>query len=184
MSAIVKGSLSNIARKNNQSLAESFLNADVIVLLDDSGSMSTNDAPNGMTRKEAADKELKKLQANHPGKIALIAFADYPLFCPHGSVMPCGGSTDMVAALKFIKVADDCGLKLVLVSDGAPNDEQETLKVAATFKTAIQTIYIGREGGRGQDFLDKLANITGGKSFKSEAPGLLGNSTEVLLLSG
>lgn len=184
MSAIVKGSLSNIARKNNQPLAESFLNADVIVLLDDSGSMSVNDAPNGLTRREAADNELKKLQANYPGKIALIAFADYPLFCPNGSVMPCGGSTDMVAALKFIKVADDCGLKLVLVSDGAPNDEDETLRIAATFTSKIDAIYIGRENGSGQHFLDRLMAVTGGKRFEADAPGMLGEGVNRLLLEG
>ena len=52
--AIIPGSLSHMAKRNNQSLAESFLSADIIVLLDDSVSMSTPDAPNGMTRKEAA----------------------------------------------------------------------------------------------------------------------------------
>jgi hypothetical protein len=179
--AIIPGSLSHMAKRNNQSLAESFLSADIIVLLDDSVSMSTPDAPNGMTRKEAAKAELKRLQKQHPGKIALVCFADNVVFCPHGDVQYCGGSTDMVKALQFVKVADDCGLKIILVSDGAPNDERETLKVAATFKSSIQTIYIGREGGSGQDFLNKLAGITGGKSFTSVEPGMLGSGISLLL---
>jgi hypothetical protein len=43
-------------------------------------------------------------------------------------------------------------------------------------------IYIGREGGYGYQFLQHLARLTGGKSFKSEAPGLLANGIETLLL--
>lgn len=184
MSAIVKGSLSNIARKTGKPLAESFLSADLIVLLDDSGSMSVSDAPNGLTRKEAADKELRQLQVNYPGKIALVAFADYPIFCPNGSVMPCGGSTAMADALQFVKVADDCGLKIVLISDGAPNNEDKTLQVATTFTSRIDCIYIGREGGYGQEFLDKLMKVTGGKRFEADAPGMLGDGVNRLLLEG
>lgn len=182
--AIIPGSLSHMAKRNNQSLAESFLSADIIVLLDDSGSMMTPDAPNGMTRKEAAKMELSRLQKQHPGKIALVCFADDVVFCPHGDVQYCGGSTDMAKALQFVKVADDCGLKIILVSDGAPNDEKETLKVAQTFTSRIDCIYIGREGGHGMDFLNKLMSITGGKRYEADAPGMLGAGVESLLLKG
>jgi len=179
--AIIPGSLSHIAKRENQSLAESFLSAEIVILLDDSGSMTTKDAPNDMSRKEAAKAELKRLQKQHPGKIALICFADDVVFCPHGDVQYCGGSTDMAKALQFVKVADDCGLKIILVSDGAPNDERETLKVAATFTSRIDCIYIGREGGSGQEFLDKLMSVTGGKRFEADAPGMLGAGVELLL---
>ena len=184
MSAIVKGSLGDIATKNNQSLAETFLNAEVVILLDNSASMNMNDAPNGMTRKEAAEKELKMLQKNNQGKIALVCFADWPLFSPNGSVVDCGGSTDMAAALKFVKVADDCGLKIVLITDGEPNREAETLQVASTFTSRIDSIFIGREGGSGQAFLNKLMAVTGGKRFESDAPGMLGNGVSRLLIEG
>jgi len=179
--AIIPGSLSHIAKRKNQSLAESFLSADVIVLLDDSGSMSTNDAPNGMSRREAAKRELVRLQKQHPGKIALICFADEVVFCPHGDTVPCGGGTDMAKALGFVKVADDCGIKIILISDGAPNDEQETLQVAATFTSRIDCIFVGREGGSGQEFLDRLMKLTGGKRYKADAPGMLGVGVELLL---
>jgi hypothetical protein len=44
--------------------------------------------------------------------------------------------------------------KIVLVSDGEPDDNaDETLKLAKTFQTAIDVIYIGREGGSGYQFL-------------------------------
>lgn len=179
--AIIPGSLSHMAKRNSQGLAESFLSAKIVVLLDDSGSMSTNDAPNGLSRREAAKRELVRLQKQNPGEIALICFADFPLFCPHGDVIPCGGSTDMAKALEFIKVADDCGLKIVLISDGAPNSEDETLRVATNFKSKIDCIYIGREGGSGQYFLDKLMSITGGKRYEADAPGMLGSGVDLLL---
>lgn len=179
--AIIPGSLSHMAKRQNRSLAESFLSADILVLLDDSGSMSTHDAPNGLSRREAAKQELIRLQKQNPGKIALVCFADNPVFCPHGDVVPCGGSTDMAKALEFAKVADDCGLKIVLISDGAPNSEDETLRVARTYKSRIDCIYIGREGGSGQYFLDELMGITGGKRFEADAPGMLGSGVELLL---
>jgi len=181
---IVRGSLSDIAKKNNQSLAESFLNAEIVILLDNSGSMEINDAPNGMSRQEAAERELKTIQGNFQGKVALVCFADYPVFSPNGKVVSCGGMTDMTAALHKIKVADDCGLKIVLISDGAPDSESSTLQVASTFKSRIDCIYIGREEGSGQAFLDKLMKVTGGKRFESNAPGMLGDGVSRLLLEG
>lgn len=178
----IQGSLSHVARKKNQSLAESFLNAEIVILLDDSVSMGSQDAPNGLTRREMAKKELVRLQKQNPGKIALICFADFPLFSPTGDVIPCGGTTAMAEALKFVKVADDCDLKIVLISDGAPNSEEKTLRVAATFKSRIDCIYIGRENGYGLAFLNKLMEVTGGQRFEADAPGMLGNGVERLLL--
>ena len=37
---LVAGSLYDIAKKNNQSIAETFINCDVVILVDTSGSMS------------------------------------------------------------------------------------------------------------------------------------------------
>ena len=183
--AIVPGSLSAISQQTGASLAESFLLASTILLLDCSGSMETSDAPGSITRKKAAQDALIRLQKDNAGKLALVCFAQYAVFSPTGLPVECGGSTNMAGALKYVQPADDTGTRFILVSDGSPNSEQETLKIATEFKTPIQTVYIGPEldyeGGRA--FLEKLAKATGGKAVKSDAPGLLGDPVEKLLLS-
>lgn len=184
--AIVPGSLGQIAQRDGVSLAETFLNCDGILLVDQSGSMSSCDAPGDQSRYDAADKELARLQREFPGKVAVVAFSSTAVFCPGGVPMRLGGGTDMGEALRFVKVADDAGLKIILISDGEPNSESEALAAARQFKTRIDTIYIGPEddyhGGRA--FLQRLAKATGGQFFKSTAPGLLADGVETLLLKG
>ncbi len=58
--AIVKGSLSSVARQNNQSLAQSFLSCDLLVLVDTSGSMEQPDAPGGQFARQST-AELNQL---------------------------------------------------------------------------------------------------------------------------
>jgi Mg-chelatase subunit ChlD len=179
---IVPGSLSAIAQRDNVGLAESFLNCDVLILLDMSGSMDTHDAPGNRTRADVAREDVIRLQATHKGKIALFCFADYCIFAPGGMPLSCGGSTNMAAALHYVQPADDCGSKIILVSDGMPNDATKTLEIAREFKNRIDTIFCGPEndvdGGRA--FLEKLARATGGQAVTSAAPGALGE--EMLLL--
>lgn len=182
--AIVPGSLSALSQATNQSLAQSFMSADCILLADMSGSMSMHDAPGGKSRYDAAEAEIIRLQKDYPGRIALVSFSDTAVFCPAGIPDRLGGGTDMAKALRFILPADDTGMRLILISDGQPNNAEETLNVARQFKSAIQTIFVGPElditGGR--KFLEKLAQATGGQSLKSAAPGLLGAQVEKLLL--
>jgi len=181
---IVRGSLMAVSQQNNSSLAESFLGADVIVVLDCSGSMDTADSTGGKTRRQVSRDQLIGIQETYPGRIALFCFANYCIFAPGGIPLPCGGSTDMAAALRYIQPADDCGSKIILVSDGMPNDASETLRIAREFKNRIDTLFCGPEsdveGGRA--FLEKLARATGGQAVTSAAPGVL--EKEVLLLMG
>jgi Mg-chelatase subunit ChlD len=183
--AIVIGSLSQIAARNNCSLAESFMSAEVILLTDMSGSMSTCDATGGLSRYQAAENDVIRLQEKYQGKVALISFSDTVQFCPGGKPIRFGGGTDMVKALEYVKIADDTGIKIILISDGLPNNKEATLKIAKTFKSKIDCIFIGSEldyeGGKA--FLEKLATITGGKSVKSDSPGLLMPKVETLMLS-
>lgn len=182
--AIVPGSIAAIAQKNGASLAESFLSASTILILDCSGSMHATDAPGGKSRQETAKEQLIKLQKENAGKLVLVCFADYAVFSPGGIPVECGGSTNMAGALEYVYPADDTGTQIILMSDGGPNDPEKTLAVARKFKTSISCVYIGpendREGGRA--FLEKLARMTGGQSLKTDAPGLLANPVEKLLL--
>jgi Mg-chelatase subunit ChlD len=165
--AIITGSLSAIAQQEGKSIAETFVNADVVIIVDTSGSMDANDAGNGLSRYEKACQELKNLQASLPGKLALLSFSDDVIFCPSGVPFNYQGGTDLTRALKFAKMADVKGMRFIVISDGQPNDEQEALNVAKTFKNRIDTIFVGPEGGSGQAFLRRLAKASGGQGVTS-----------------
>lgn len=183
--AIVPGSQLDKAQKENISLAQSFLSAEIVIVFDNSGSMGSADAPGNQTRRAYAEKQLHHLQGKYPGKVALVCFASSVEYSPGGIVTPVGGSTALHKALEFIKVADDTGLKIIVISDGEPDMEDAALNVAKTFKSKIDCIYCGPEDGTyGRDFLKRLAAATGGQFFKSDAPGQLLEQTETLLLRG
>lgn len=181
---LVPGSLGAIATQNKKSIAESFINADVICLIDVSGSMNTNDSRNNLSRYEVACQELTYLQKNLPGKIAVIGFSDNTEFYPGGIPRLQGGGTDMAKALQFIKVADLPGIKFILISDGEPNNFEATLQIATTFKNHIDVIYVGNESNpRGRDFLQKLAAATRGKSITADRAAELAAGVMKLLSS-
>jgi hypothetical protein len=184
MKAIVQGSLSAVAKKENASLAETFLNVDAILLVDVSGSMDTHDAQGGLSRHEAADRELEALQKQLPGKLAIICFSDYPLFCPSGVTEKLNGSTALDKALEFVKPADGLGIKLIVISDGQPNDAERALKIAKKFKSKIDVVYIGPEVGYdgGRNFLKKLAEVSGGEYIKTKEVAKLADPVKTLLL--
>lgn len=181
--AIVQGSLSAIAQQNNQSIAETFINADCIILVDTSGSMAACDARGGKSRYEVACEELKNLQGSMPGKLAVIAFSDDVLFCPSGVPFDYQGGTDLTKALKFAKVADVTGMKFIVISDGQPENEETAIATARTYKNHIDTIYVGPEGGAGQAFLRKLAKASGGTGVTADRVKELASNVERLLLS-
>lgn len=161
---LVRGSLQDVAISNRQSLAKAFMGAEALVLVDISGSMTALDAQGGRSRFSVASDQLVRLQKEQPGKIAVIPWSSTAYFAPSGLPSePCGG-TDLVRALNFIKPADGCGLKIIVISDGEPNDEQRALNLASQFKSKIDTIYIGPENGYGREFLRKLSQVSGGVS--------------------
>ncbi len=85
--------------------------------------------------------------------------------------------------MKYVQLADGLDIKFILISDGEPNEERATLNLAKQFKSKIHTVYIGPETGSGRKFLERLAEATGGASIKSDAPGLLKDPVERLLLT-
>lgn len=181
---IVKGSLADIAKATGASLAETFLGADVIVLVDTSSSMEAHDAPGGLSRYEAACKELANLQATIPGKVAVISFAGYKgvMFCPNGEPYNLGGGTDLAGALEFAKVADVPDMRFVVISDGQPDSERDALKVARLYQNRIDTIFVGPENETaGRTFLAKLASAKGGQTVTADRVAQLSNKVQYLL---
>jgi len=149
--------------------------------------MAQNDSRGGHSRYDVACDELAQLQASLPGKIAVIAFSNEPVFCPGGVPLYQGGGTDMVKALHFTKIADIPGTQFILISDGEPDNEQETLAVAQTYYNKISTIFVGSEerlsGLVGRDFLNRLAAATGGLGVTADRAKELKSHIEKLLLT-
>jgi Mg-chelatase subunit ChlD len=163
--SIVPGSLTDIARQSGQSLAESFVNAAVIVIVDVSGSMNTRDSRGRRSRYDVALEELRRVQGENPGKVAVLGFSDHTYFHPDGLPTYQGSGTDLAGALRFAKVADVPGMQFVVISDGEPNDEESALHLAAQYQAHIHTIYVGPENGvSARQFLDLLARKSGGQS--------------------
>jgi hypothetical protein len=174
---IVAGSLGAVARKNGTSIATGFMNVKAFVMVDVSGSMMDRDAPGGFTRYEAACVQFTHLQDENPGQIAVAAFSSRADFCPSGVPIINGGTTDMVAALEMMLMADNTDIRLVLISDGEPDNAPQTLKTAAKFKSKIDTIFVGSETGAGREFLRQLAAATGGVAVVNK-PGELNLMSE------
>jgi Mg-chelatase subunit ChlD len=162
--AIVKGSLGDVAQCSGASIAEAFVGADIVVIVDTSGSMQARDSRGGRSRYNVACDELRSLQEHNAGKIAVLSFSGYTVFCPNGKPQFLGGGTDMAGALKFAKIADVSGMRFVLISDGHPDDEQKALATARAYTNRIDTIFVGREDdSRARAFLLRLAQATGGQ---------------------
>lgn len=182
--ALVPGSLTALAQREGISLAESFLSAEAILIVDMSGSMGACDAPGGRSRYDAAEAELRRLQEQFPGKIAVVAFSDVAEFAPTGIPRRMGASTNLAGALRFVKPADGTGVRFIVISDGQPDSESDALDVARGFSSKIDCVYIGPEDGGawgGRAFLERLANASGGTFSQSSAPGLLAENVVLLL---
>jgi Mg-chelatase subunit ChlD len=182
--AIVAGSISAMAQNQNKSIAESFVNAEIVVIVDTSGSMSDRDSRGGLSRYDVACEELAALQGSLPGKIAVMAFSNQVQFCPAGEPIYFGGGTDLAGALLFCKLADLPGMRFILISDGEPDDPKRALDVAKTYQNRIDVIYVGPENHpSGRDFLQKLAQATGGVSVTADRAKELQAQIEQLLLA-
>ena len=174
-----------MANQSNQSLAETFLSADIVVIVDTSGSMGSHDAGDGMSRYEKACDELALLQGRNQGKVAVIGFSQTSVFYPGGKPSFIGAGTQMAGALAYANVADVDGMVFFLISDGHPTDgEAQVLQVANHYKNKINTIYVGPEGGEGQKFLSRLAEASGGVFATAEKVRELASTVETMLLEG
>jgi Mg-chelatase subunit ChlD len=182
--AVVPGSLSAVAQRHNVSIAESFVNARAVAIVDTSGSMSMEDAPQGLSRYAVAVRELAALQQRNDGQVAVIAFSDEVQFVPGGVPPYMGAGTDLTKALAFARIADVPGMVFVVISDGMPNSAEEALAEAAKFTNVIHTIYVGPEyAAIGSDFLLRLSAASGGKhACADRAVGLMAAAEQLLLI--
>lgn len=182
MNDIIPGSISDLTQQAGTTLAETFIGAECVVLVDTSGSMDTHDSRGGRTRYDVACDELAQLQANMPGKIAVLSFSNDTVFCPGGIPQPLFGMTNLTGALQFAKVADVPGIRFIVISDGQPDRPAEALQVAATFRNRIDVIYVGPEARpAGREFLQQLATASGGVTITADRVAGLEENARMLL---
>lgn len=180
--SITTGSIGQIAQQTGMSIAESFLAADVIVLVDVSGSMDARDSRGNQRRYDVACLELARLQRDLPGKIAVVAFSTSVQFVPGGIPPFLAAGTALDEALEFVQPADGT-VKFIVISDGCPDDERRALSIAGKFTSKIDTVYVGPESDRfGADFLARLAAASGGKAVKADRATELAETVEKLLI--
>lgn len=180
ISSIVKGSLSDLSHATGRSIADAFVSADVIVLVDVSGSMEAADTPGGQSRYEAACAELAKLQAANPGKLAIVAFSREPAFAPTGKPPMIGGGTNLAGALKFVRGADGT-VDYIVISDGQPDDERAALDAVRGWMSKISTIYVGPADGSGERFLSLLAKEHRGQHVRASQASQLAQAAQAML---
>ncbi len=181
--ALVPGSVGAVAQRDGLSLAEALLGAEIIILIDSSGSMAAGDSRGGRSRWDVAVEELTRLQTSHPGRIAVVSFSDAAAFAPSGVPKFLGGGTDLAAGLRFVHQFDGT-VRFIVISDGVPDSESDALSVARTFTSRIDTVYVGPEGDRrGARFLEKLASVAGGRHVTADRAQELAERVETLLLT-
>lgn len=181
--AIVTGSISDITKTSGKSFALTFLDVEIVVIVDTSGSMSDRDSRGGKSRYEVACDELANLQADNPGKILVISFSNSAQVCLGGVPYYEGGSTDLRNALQYAKQYDMPDMKFFVISDGYPDDPESAIAVAKQYQGLIHTIFVGPETDRtGREFLARLANAKGGKTVLAENAKKLAASVNQLLL--
>jgi hypothetical protein len=148
-----------------------------MLVLDCSGSM-WDVMRNGKTRIQGLREVVAQVQASRP--TTLIAFGP-PKFNsedPSGlhsrpavayfvtEVPDPGGLTPLAEAIDFAR--EQGAGKIVVVSDGQPNDSQRAMESARRFGGIIDVCFVGDDGDLGAMFLDQLAKVTGGSKFNGD----------------
>lgn len=181
---VVPGSIKHYAHQHNQPLALAWLQVQAVILFDRSASMDEHDAPGGLTRYTMAVSELSKLQAQCPGRIAIVQFNDECSFQPGGVPDRPTGTTDLAGALELVKRKnmDSPGMRIIVISDGEPDDEAAALVTAKKFANRIDVVYCGpTERPQGREFLRRLSAASGGQLVTADcATGLMAATIKLL----
>jgi len=191
--SIVPGSITAIGQQENKNIATVLMDVDVVIIADVSTSMETRDSRDGKTRYKILCDELAILQNDNPGKLLVIAFADKAKIFP-GGIPPkpqsesVGFATDLAHALKYAKdFVNAPRRQAIVISDGAPNDEQAALTVAQTYTAPISCVYVGPTdgfGASGKAFLERLTAASGGQSATADRVMELAQVVKPMLMSG
>lgn len=135
-----------------------------VILADCSGSMDWRDSGNELTRQQLLNRELESL-IHEVSNLVIIAFSDYPMLATP-PLANMNGGTNMAAA--FTMATSLRPSQIIVISDGEPASEQDTLEAASRLPqgTRIDAIYVGDPTNqRCKDFMARLAQGFGGQSL-------------------
>lgn len=77
------------------------------------------------------------------------------------------GGTNLARAFKYIKTdMVEKPERIVLVSDGEPDNEKDALEQSKNLSLPIDIIFIGKKESKGYNFMQRLASATGGQEFQ------------------
>lgn len=183
--SIVAGSLAALAQRQNVGVARMFADATHAVVVDCSYSMENADSRGGRRRIDVAREELAKLQAQHPGKLAIIGFSQRARFLPGGVVPEPETNTDLAGALAYARRVDGTGLALVVITDGLPDLPDAALAEAHRFSCRIDVVFVGDEADAGaQRFCKLLARSGRGTASQAFRVGGMADAVTPLLTAG
>ena len=188
--ALVTGSFAEVQKVSGAGLAKSWLRVEAVLVVDTSSSMATADAGNHQPRIQVAQQEVAKLQRRLPGKLAIVNFNHDASWEPAGRLQEPAGSTNVAGALEYVRDLlgpGAQGIKVIVISDGEPDDEAPALAEAKLLKAAgavISTVYVGPDHGYGKAFLSRLASVGGGELGEAELVKALGDVVVKLLGAG
>lgn len=144
--ALQKVGASQLMAQKAQALSQRKSIEGLVLLLDCSGSMNAPFA--GSTRFTAMVGALA-----HLPQVRKVWFNDHvsdTMLRPHGG-------TDLAAALRYVQGTN--AKRILLISDGLPDDEGAALTVA---NVPVDVLFIGESGTDGERFMRLLASTTGG----------------------
>lgn len=177
---IIKGSIHDVAESMAGGLPQAMSEAEVVVVVDVSGSMTSYDGE-PKARWQRAQDVLTDLQGQYSGKIVLVPFSTDVEFSFSGMLPPCNGGTNMDKALRFVRDLSSA-YQIVLVTDGEPNSREATIAEAKKLHSPLTVMYVGAENDmRAREFLNELAQVSGG-TFTVTKPELIGGGIKGLLV--
>jgi hypothetical protein len=136
---------------------------ETLLLLDASYSMSDNDS-NGISKMQTLGKMIKTM----PNADKIYFNSDIMNYGKRTDTpQPGGAGTFLADAFKYIKSKSYTNIykKIILISDGMPNSENEAIESALDLKKPINIIFIGDKGSDGERFMQRLAKATGGSNI-------------------
>jgi len=139
-----------------------------VLLCDISGSMGERMNRSEPTRKIDALRDTVHIlqQESTPRIVVFHTYAeDVHSIPPHAT-----GGTNLAGAFSFLN-KDPRPERIVLISDGNPDNGPGAIEEAKRLKTNISAIYIGEIGSPGEKFLRDLCAMCGGQ-FTSDAHAL------------
>lgn len=159
----------SVAEHKSFSLLDKVHNPSPVLVLDVSGSMAEHCEPG--RRKIDALREVVKSLRTSGSTFGQIVFESAPRLTD--AIPEPSGGTALHLALGLAATLRP--RKLVLVTDGEPDDEQLALDAAARLARPIDVFYVGPGSQRAEKFLRDLARRAGGQYQKTdlaEAPAI------------